>query len=114
MCVIRVYYFCFFFFKQKTAYEMRISDWSSDVCSSDLLLECRDFLVNIETIKLLLSTLWNKPRTLTGWCIGPEFFRTGHPRASWSDLQIELARSEERRVGKACVSTCRSRWSPYH
>src|SRR3546814_4449232 len=30
-------YFCFFFFKQKTAYEMRISDWSSDVCSSDLL-----------------------------------------------------------------------------
>src|SRR3546814_5700670 len=32
--------FCFFFFKQKTAYEMRISDWSSDVCSSDLLL-CR-------------------------------------------------------------------------
>src|SRR3546814_10530770 len=29
--------FCFFFFKQKTAYEMRISDWSSDVCSSDLM-----------------------------------------------------------------------------
>src|SRR3546814_6730580 len=29
-------YYCFFFFKQKTAYEMRISDWSSDVCSSDL------------------------------------------------------------------------------
>src|SRR3546814_1120226 len=32
MCVL-----CFFFFKQKTAYEMRISDWSSDVCSSDLV-----------------------------------------------------------------------------
>src|SRR3546814_1668080 len=31
--------FVFFFFKQKTAYEMRISDWSSDVCSSDLLIE---------------------------------------------------------------------------
>src|SRR3546814_14603835 len=31
--------FCFFFFKQKTAYEMRISDWSSDVCSSDLVLD---------------------------------------------------------------------------
>src|SRR3546814_14178773 len=30
---------CFFFFKQKTAYEMRISDWSSDVCSSDLPLQ---------------------------------------------------------------------------
>src|SRR3546814_6052496 len=34
----------FFFFKQKTAYEMRISDWSSDVCSSDLRLEARDLL----------------------------------------------------------------------
>src|SRR3546814_8262265 len=32
-----LYVFCFFFFKQKTAYEMRISDWSSDVCSSDLI-----------------------------------------------------------------------------
>src|SRR3546814_14671635 len=31
---------CFFFFKQKTAYEMRISDWSSDVCSSDLSCRC--------------------------------------------------------------------------
>src|SRR3546814_6892871 len=34
-------FLCFFFFKQKTAYEMRISDWSSDVCSSDLLLARR-------------------------------------------------------------------------
>src|SRR3546814_9412000 len=36
MLLIFVLGFCFFFFKQKTAYEMRISDWSSDVCSSDL------------------------------------------------------------------------------
>src|SRR3546814_4792304 len=36
MCMISV----FFFFKQKTAYELRISDWSSDVCSSDLLVKC--------------------------------------------------------------------------
>src|SRR3546814_18520787 len=35
----------FFFFKQKTAYEMRISDWSSDVCSSDLLYRALRFLV---------------------------------------------------------------------
>src|SRR3546814_7449688 len=32
-------YDCLFFFKQKTAYDMRISDWSSDVCSSDLMIE---------------------------------------------------------------------------
>src|SRR3546814_8004154 len=39
LAVLYIFIFCiFFFFKQKTAYEMRISDWSSDVCSSDLLL----------------------------------------------------------------------------
>src|SRR3546814_3676956 len=38
MAIVYVTLFCFFFFKQKTAYEMRISDWSSDVCSSDLLV----------------------------------------------------------------------------
>src|SRR3546814_16296990 len=37
MCILCCSYYCFFFFKQKTAYEMRISDWSSDVCSSDLI-----------------------------------------------------------------------------
>src|SRR3546814_12917397 len=37
--------FGFFFFKQKTAYEMRISDWSSDVCSSDLTLALRDAIL---------------------------------------------------------------------
>src|SRR3546814_9573207 len=36
VCGMSCVYFCFLFFKQKTAYEMRISDWSSDVCSSDL------------------------------------------------------------------------------
>src|SRR3546814_10800839 len=38
VCVLRFLFSFFFFFKQKTAYEMRISDWSSDVCSSDLVL----------------------------------------------------------------------------
>src|SRR3546814_9323665 len=37
----------FFFFKQKTAYEMRISDWSSDVCSSDLVPRAHFFLVGL-------------------------------------------------------------------
>src|SRR3546814_3938392 len=36
MSCVSVWFVVFFFFKQKTAYEMRISDWSSDVCSSDL------------------------------------------------------------------------------
>src|SRR3546814_8184141 len=39
VCLLYFLYVLFFFFKQKTAYEMRISDWSSDVCSSDLGLE---------------------------------------------------------------------------
>src|SRR3546814_2385926 len=73
----------FFFFKQKTAYEMRISDWSSDVCSSDLL----------QPTQIMTDT------------------------GAYSDVVFglfRLLRSEERRVGKECVSTCRSRWSPYH
>src|SRR3546814_1010522 len=74
-----------FFFKQKTAYEMRISDWSSDVCSSDL---SDSFLEQGE----IVSTRGRKEDS------GQRFY----------------ARSEERRVGKECVSTCRSRWSPYH
>src|SRR3546814_8982492 len=80
----------FFFFKQKTAYEMRISDWSSDVCSSDL---------------------WRRRRR--------SFRAIVEDRADLPDdllalLQRRTGRSEERRVGKECVSTCRSRWSPYH
>src|SRR3546814_2150695 len=43
MCSLFVLYFIFFF-KQKTAYEMRISDWSSDVCSSDLAVDGADAL----------------------------------------------------------------------
>src|SRR3546814_4332434 len=42
LCICIIVYILFFFFKQKTAYEMRISDWSSDVCSSDLSYDlCR-------------------------------------------------------------------------
>src|SRR3546814_8112593 len=84
----------FFFFKQKTAYEMRISDWSSDVCSSDLVV--RPLAVLVSTLGGKLS--WRE-RTLIAWIA---------PRG------IVAARSEERRVGKECVSTCKCRWSPYH
>src|SRR3546814_1037764 len=44
---------CFFFFKQKTAYEMRISDWSSDVCSSDLRLNRIEARVVTEDLHLV-------------------------------------------------------------
>src|SRR3546814_1106518 len=84
--VYRLFLF-FFFFKQKTAYEMRISDWSSDVCSSDLARR-RSPALRAE----------------------PRHVRPPPVAAHGDDRQ----RSEERRVGKECVSTCRSRWSPYH
>src|SRR3546814_4046568 len=85
----------FFFFKQKTAYEMRISDWSSDVCSSDLGGACRGWRCR-----------WGGHCSRQAACL---------PRAGASCRSRGSAwRSEERRVGKECVSTCRSRWSPYH
>src|SRR3546814_2073221 len=102
-------FFCFFFFKQKTAYEMRISDWSSDVCSSDLL----DVLRVLHFFSLAVVTLWFVPR---GWpALNSRVF---WPAIVCGQHSLETfclgVRSEERRVGKECVSTCRSRWSPYH
>src|SRR3546814_13951634 len=107
-----------FFFKQKTAYEMRIGDWSSDVCSSDLRLE--------ELMRCLQSLPRTAPSDGEGWnpnmdeaprdgteidvWIGGEF--PGRlTDVSWREPTDSEWRSEERRVGKECVSTCRSRWS---
>src|SRR3546814_1141281 len=86
------YYLFVFFFKQKTAYEMRISDWSSDVCSSDLV-----------PIESKCAAEHHHSKGLAGALCMPD--DAAFPGA---------IRSEERRVGKECVSTCRSRWSPYH
>src|SRR3546814_20759183 len=88
---------------------MRISDWSSDVCSSELLaidlraglgrlplrqrIEDRGHLIVVEIFVIIVVDLDHR--------------RVG-ARAQTFD------RSEERRVGKECVSKCRSRWSPYH
>src|SRR3546814_10253204 len=100
--------FIFFFFKQKTAYEMRISDWSSDVCSSDLFcalaghehihkgMTSRDLTENVEQLQVLQSLTVIRDRAVAALA------------------RLGRLRSEERRVGKECVSTCRSRWSPYH
>src|SRR3546814_10545863 len=103
--------FLFFFFKQKTAYEMRISDWSSDVCSSDLLTD--KFFPGVQKQKCNFQN--------RGFCFGTR--RGGGEEAELPDSAMSIprstpatpyARSEERRVGKECVSTCRSRWSTYH
>src|SRR3546814_3734715 len=101
----------FFFCKQKTAYEMRISDWSSDVCSSDLVLRRADASGIDATTLLLISASRpasrSDPRSAQRsnlWCRSPQR----------QELDAAGNRSEERRVGKECVSTCRSRWSPYH
>src|SRR3546814_4007390 len=104
---------CIVFCKQKTAYEMRICDWSSDVCSSDL-----GALWDVETV----HGLEHGHDQLAG---GIEL---GHRMLLWLDGSLILKRpalakrtgrhvhrtdrSEERRVGNECVSTCRYRWSP--
>src|SRR3546814_6812745 len=97
-----------FFFKQKTAYEMRISDWSSDVCSSDLVLPASEAL---ETFGLRLESAEELDLVAVG-DLAPVRDRL-HPEAIRA-LRATDNRSEERRVGKECVSTCRSRWSPSH
>src|SRR3546814_1411787 len=107
--------YVYFFFKQKTAYEMRISDWSSDVCSSDL----RVFVVFSRLFRghltLLLPALLIHPkRCLTSHCSAAIVCLSVPSLSLFSRLPVTSLRSEERRVGKECVSTCRSRWSPDH
>src|SRR3546814_9389095 len=103
----------FFFFKQKTAYEMRISDWSSDVCSSDLALEAAfDDMVIVAAVEIF--DVQRDPGGL-GEAVEEMLHHLRVPFADALHGEIRLEhRSEERRVGKECVSTCRSRWSPDH
>src|SRR3546814_21128564 len=85
----------FFFLTQKTAYQMRISDWRTCASSSDL--------VGLEAGQPILKSISDT----MGWVSFFENF-----------IQIAVLlfawRSAERRVVKERVSTCRSRWSPYH
>src|SRR3546814_5857070 len=113
MCGLGLSFIFFFFFKQKTAYEMRISDWSSDVCSSDLRPPA-DFIPLLERtnrLTVLARTMFDQvARSIA------DFDRAGLR----IDASVNISaqdfenRSEERRVGEECVSTCRSRWSTYH
>src|SRR3546814_13636230 len=107
---------------------MRISDWSSDVCSSDLAgieLVARDVVTAVDRehvdqrrIGGILAFVRIHPGV-----VGGEAERAGPGFQSVVGAGIQAAgpfhadvhvRSEERRVGNECVSTCRSGWSPYH
>src|SRR3546814_21155506 len=114
---------------------MRISDWSSDVCSSDLIvcaggqdanaksgrcqvgfdplkIAARGLFVTLdETLAKLLVFHFQRPcldHFGGGDDMGEEDFRVGGARNAGGQR-----RSEERRVGKRCGSTCRSRWATY-
>src|SRR3546814_13842675 len=93
---------------------MRIMDWSSDVCSSDIRFrDKRD--VWEDAVKATLPMFWNE-----GWEYEGKYFKFPLRNVVPKPLQKPhpplwiACRSEERRVRTACVSTCRSRWSPYH
>src|SRR3546814_12889965 len=117
-----------FFFKQKTAYEMRISDWSSDVCSSDL-----DHATGWSStvshparhlIRALPTPLNDRGPIVPTYLLPrrytlrfdpadiPVLAPIDHVERAGPRVAEQKCRSEERRVGKECVGTCRSRWSP--
>src|SRR3546814_18895194 len=98
------------------AYESRSSDWSSDVCSSDLLTgsieyEANVVLAGIAAVKHIVQMNAELDRTL-GPILKMKAGRAG-VIYSFSDGD-QPGRSDERRVGQECVSTCRSLWSPNH
>src|SRR3546814_3569131 len=115
-----------FFFKQKTAYELRISDWSSDVCSSDLgegtwPREWRAFIMDGEVTGISNYYI----QAPAAGDVEDEAAVRAVRMAAQSIVDEAgarglvphdpmIGRSEERRVGTECVSTCRSLWSPYH
>src|SRR3546814_11036223 len=98
---------------------MRISDWSSDVCSSDLGVEA-DFFgaaglragALAKAISFAFSRYGKAPYRPRVTRLATSAWAVGGPGVTYAIFAI--GRSEERRVGKECVSTCRSRWSPYH
>src|SRR3546814_20574363 len=97
---------------------MRISDWSSDVCSSDLGMPSfiYDGILIGSTLNATMRNgmLFSLAAFLAACVLlQPAFGNTG----LWAAMHVFFlarARSEARRVGKECVSTCRSRWSPSH
>src|SRR3546814_10352687 len=103
-----------FFFKQKTAYEMRISDWSSDVCSSDLEAQDQPEDRGRRARREELAVLDEHRIGFEPDARVADAERGGEPPARGRAAPIEEPRSEARRGGKEWGSTGRSRWSPYH
>src|SRR3546814_4287006 len=102
------WWFMCFFFKQKTAYELRISDWSSDVCSSDLSRRRQSDRTDAGGPSLLGKFKEARLNPAKLRSIAPVVF--GSERCPLPAVgQRKQKRSEERRVGKECVSTCRYR-----
>src|SRR3546814_14214681 len=100
---------------------MRISDWSSDVCSSDLVTQnLHAQALAFRRIDLSAIGGQNKVEPVFDIGVGDDLpvhdrGRLAHARigrTQYGQLGWQVDRSEERRVGKECVSPCRSRWSP--
>src|SRR3546814_16858149 len=99
---------------------MRISDWSSDVCSSDLLVQRGDALEQFRTFVVIQPAA--RQRLVRLAQTGDDIFAKRFALTGAFVNQIQHVRdprrdagrrSDERRVGKGCVGTGRSRWSPY-
>src|SRR3546814_19791847 len=109
----------FFFFKQKTAYELRISDWSSDVCSSDLARAAESVPRAGDAARVRDRRRLRRGRGETPVrSLGPDHRDDGNartvlplllPRPQPQEPRSQY-RSDERRVGKEGASKCRSRW----
>src|SRR3546814_11211651 len=116
---------CSFFFKQKTAYELRISDWSLDVCSS-CLLPARGFRRAIDRlaagVTIDFAAVERGPYGFLA-ATGPTFEQDGLLAGGELERRIAVVvgwaakhaiRSEARRGGKGWVSTGRLWWAPYN
>src|SRR3546814_14637647 len=98
---------------------MRISDWSSDVCSSDLLHEGAALgngfaIVAVQDVGCTVQRGVEREKRACEFIlhfIGRHSEPRGNPPIV--EILVRMERSEERRVGKECVRTCSSRWSPY-
>src|SRR3546814_12489039 len=97
---------------------MRISDWSSDVCSSDLMpvgVDLAETAMFFELQKAGMKVVDGQQIMLDAREIkNIDEIVLLNQAATMVDGVYHMIRSEERRVGKECVSTCRSRWSQYH